>query len=107
MIKLQSKAAAPHVANDLGAHAFAKQQAAAHRRLLGAVDHGDPQTAPVVGKALEQKHFDFATALLGATQPRRKNFGIVKHQEIAGIEKLAQFGEDAVNNFAAAAPNHQ
>ena len=52
-----------------------------------------------VGEALNQQNFDFAAAVLRPTT-RRKDFGIVEHQKIAGIEKAAKLGKHAMNDFA-------
>ena len=69
---------------------WCQNKQAAHLRFLRAIDNADPEASAFIGKAFEQQHFDFAAAVFAADEPRRKNFGIVQHQQIAGVEKVAK-----------------
>ena len=107
VVELQTESAAPKVADHFRRHVRAETQNASHLWFFGGIDHSDPQTSTVVGKPLDQQDFDFAAAILCAAQARRKDFGIVEHQQIADIEKVAEFTKHAMNNLARGAAHHQ
>ena len=102
-MELQSETAASHITDDFGAHLLAETQLAANPRFFRRIDQSDPESSPGSGKRSSSKHLDLPAAFLRAAQPRRKNFRIVEDQEISGIEKLAELGKYAMNNFAGVA----
>ncbi|CCK05791.1 hypothetical protein BN128_4097 [Cronobacter sakazakii 696] len=57
------------------------------------------QHAMVVEHTLYQ-YFNFAAARLAAKEARRDHAGIVKHQQIAGVELIEQIGESAVREIS-------
>ena len=85
---------------------LSKEQAIANSDFASGLD----QAFPIVGirELAGQKNFDAAVgALAAAEEPSGKDAGIIKDDEIAGLQEVREFVEKAVGIAAADAPQVQ
>ena len=81
----------------LNALIIAQQQLSARLRCLRRANMC--QNTLIIEHTFDQ-HFNLAAAGLAAKQARRDNAGIVKDQQIAGVELVEQIGESTVRQLA-------